>query len=318
MAMQKIKNYLEKNKKLTDIKEDERLLQVEYNTANLEKLRADICSNEFMKFVDIIITDEEQGYIENSSDIILGTTDTRLKDKEPHAVVEFDNSIFKCETVENNNYIIFDDIDKRRHDKKATEKLIERLFYNNISSNLVSVGFNGTHRADNSDPLKYPLGNDVAKGWLQKIREQAGEQVINSAEVGKEQKYKSLAKLFKKAKEKVHPLTAVNGELIAFCGLDILEDESVNSNDLERKGYILTSSVKSGLKRIIVPYLPPNSVLLTTAENLTLMICKNYTSFKILNNVSRNKINSLFSTAVSFEIKDYKKAVLIEKVNFIE
>ncbi|MFW8505820.1 P2 family phage major capsid protein, partial [Klebsiella pneumoniae] len=51
----------------------------------------------------------------------------------------------------------------------------------------IMAGFNGVTRSDDSDRAQYPLLQDVAVGWLQKLRNEAPERVMDEVtdETGK-------------------------------------------------------------------------------------------------------------------------------------
>ncbi|MDM5065699.1 P2 family phage major capsid protein, partial [Aeromonas salmonicida] len=60
-------------------------------------------------------------------------------------------------------------------------QLVSEFTNQAFALDMLRVGFNGTHIADDSDPVKYPLGEDVNKGWQQLAREwNKGSQVVKA------------------------------------------------------------------------------------------------------------------------------------------
>lgn len=94
------------------------------------------------------------------------------------------------------------------------------------------IGFNGTSRAATSDRNSNPLLQDVAKGWLQKMREDAKERVMNGEStdnqvlVGKGQEYANLDALVMDATEElIDEWHRDDTDLVVITGRKLLADK---------------------------------------------------------------------------------------------
>ena len=88
----------------------------------------------------------------------------------------------------------YEEIDAWAYQAPDFAKRINAKIAESVALSLIAIGMNGKTRADNSDFAANPLLQDVAKGWLQKMREENPSRVLGwqSGQVGvakKEVKY---------------------------------------------------------------------------------------------------------------------------------
>ncbi|MDP8170553.1 P2 family phage major capsid protein [Pasteurella skyensis] len=286
-----------------------------------QDLLSNLQTHPLFRFINLAICTNMALDIQNSGKVIAGTTDTRTTPRDPKIVLEKESKEVNVQQINIDSNITYNDLDSFISTSQK-EKKLEAVATDDIISNLIMLGFNGTHRSKNSDPQLYPLGQDVIKGWLQKIRDDAPQSVLNNETVGKAQSNKNLNDLFKKAKKQLPPVIAKSGKLIAICGSNILPDVEIqftyNELSFKKEQATLSQKTIAGIKCIVMPYFPENSVLITTLDNLRLAFQNNTTRFALLNNPSKSRIEHWFSTNVDYIIDSYKSAILIENIEIIE
>ena len=103
-----------------------------------------------------------------------------------------------------------------------------------IALDKLCIGFNGLFRAPTSDRAANPLLQDVKKGWLQKIRDNAPEQHYEGTDdgtgkmvtkIGDGQEFKTVDGLVEFAVEEYIAEQHRDSGLIAICGRGILSDK---------------------------------------------------------------------------------------------
>lgn len=101
----------------------------------------------------------------------------------------------------------------------------------------IMIGFNGVKRAKTSNRSENPLLQDVNKGWLQKIREDAPDHVMGSTttggettpgavKVGKGGEYANLdAVVMDAVNELIDVVYRDDDDLVVICGRELLSDK---------------------------------------------------------------------------------------------
>ncbi|STH27920.1 P2 family phage major capsid protein [Escherichia coli] len=116
---------------------------------------------------------------------IAGTTDTTAKEREPVDPTLIVDVEYKCEQTNFDTVLTyakldlwakFQDFQVRIRDAIVKRQALDRIM----------IGFNGVKRAKTSNRSENPLLQDVNKGWLQKIREDAPDHVMGSTTTGGE------------------------------------------------------------------------------------------------------------------------------------
>ncbi|MEN2828137.1 hypothetical protein LGIHADK_01611 [Mannheimia haemolytica] len=193
---------------------------------------------------------------------------------------------------------------------------------------LIMIGFNGTSRAATSDRNSNPLLQDVAKGWLQKMREDAKERVMNGEStdnqvlVGKGQEYANLDALVMDATEElIDEWHRDDTDLVVITGRKLLADKyfpivnQQNAPTEELAADIVISQKRiGGLKAVRVPFFPANAILITKLENLAIYVQEGTTRKHIENVPKKDRIETYESENIDYVVEDYGCAALIENI----
>jgi hypothetical protein len=113
---------------------------------------------------------------------IASRTDTRTKDRQPRYPGDLDERRYRCEKTDFDTLIRYETLDAWAH-QPTFQTLIRDAIVRAKALDIITIGFNGTHAAIDTDPEAFPLLQDVNKGWLQHIREEAPTRVLDEGDV---------------------------------------------------------------------------------------------------------------------------------------
>jgi P2 family phage major capsid protein len=247
-------------------------------------------STAFLTLVNVIAVSEQSGQLLGLGvgSTIAGTTDTSSKDREPTDPTAMTEIEYKCEQTNFDTAITyakldmwakFQDFQTRIRDAIVKRQALDRIM----------IGFNGVKRAKTSDRTANPLLQDVNKGWPQKLREDAPDNVMGSTtkdgvttagavKVGKGGDYANLDALVMDAvNELIDPIFQDDDELVVICGRELLSDKYfplVNSEQANTEklaaDLIISQKRMGGLQAVRAPYFPANALLITRLDNLSI------------------------------------------------
>lgn len=227
-----------------NLKPDETALSYKIATLESEQEKnffAKLRENDLFQLLNIVPVNYAQGEAIGLVQAMASTTDTEKYARLPKLAA----SRFKydCQQMNFDSIISFDKLNHFVQVDLDFVEVFESYLDKHLLSNVLMVGLNGTHKTDTSNPETAPYGEDVAKGWLQKIREHAqshnGQSVLNIGEIGTNGTYKTLNKAVKAGIAKIKPIYA-DGDLIAICGRDIVPDDAIENNKDGLEGQFIT------------------------------------------------------------------------------
>lgn len=96
----------------------------------------------------------------------------------PRSIHSLSKRSYKLEKTNFDVRLRYDEIDQWAHVSSDFPARINRKIAESIAISLITVGMNGTSRAANSNFTQNQLLQDVAKGWLQKMREENAARVL--------------------------------------------------------------------------------------------------------------------------------------------
>lgn len=290
-------------------------------------------SSDFLKRINVIGVTEQQG-----SKLGLGvgspiasTTDTTQKDRETADVTDLDENGYNCTQTNFDSHLTyakldawtkFPDFQNRIRDVIVRRQALDRI----------AIGFNGTSRAKTSDLTKNPLLQDVNKGWLQRMREQAPQRVMNTGEkvagkilVGKGGDFANLdALVFDLIANAIDPWHQEDTALVLLCGRGLLHDKYFPIiNTMQPPTETLAADVITSQKRIgnlpavTVPFFPANALLVTSFDNLSVYYQDGGRRRTIVDNAKRDRIENFESSNDAYVIEDLGRAAMAEKIELV-
>ncbi|MCW6031606.1 phage major capsid protein, P2 family [Pantoea sp. JK] len=292
----------------------------------------------FLTLVNVIGVPEQSGQLLGLGvgSTIAGTTDTTAKDREPTDPTVMSDIEYRCEQTNFDTAITyakldlwakFQDFQTRIRDAIVKRQALDRIM----------IGFNGIARAKSSNRTANPLLQDVNKGWLQKVREDAPDNVLGSVtkdgettaepvKVGKGGAYANLDALVMDAvNELIDPIFQDDDELVVICGRELLADkyfplvnnEQDNTNKLAAD-LIISQKRMGGLQAVRAPYFPANAVLITRLDNLSIYWQEESRRRSLIDNPKRDRIENFESVNEAYVVEDYRCAALVENITIGE
>ncbi|ECO7863616.1 P2 family phage major capsid protein [Salmonella enterica] len=158
-------------------------------------------------------------------------------------------------------------------------KTLQGLFYSSISLDILRTGFNGTHAAVNTDPEKYPLGEDINTGWHETARKyNGGSQIItDNFTLGAGGDFSNIDELAQHViNEKIPQPLRERPDLVVLVGYELAaHDRARLFSDADKKvtlsGMERMQSQVAGRFAFIPPFMPGKRLTVTTLANLQVM-----------------------------------------------
>lgn len=273
---------------------------------------------------------------------IASRTDTRVRDRQPRYPGDLDETRYRCEKTDFDTLIRYETLDAWAHQPNF-QTLIRDAIVKAKAIDIITVGFNGTHVAEDTDPTAYPLLQDVNKGWLQHIREDAPERVLNDGGLtvdaqGKETDtkaiyvgqgdpevdvdYLNIDALVYDAIELLDENYREDTDLVAIVGRDIVHDKYFailntagdKATEVIARDVLFGQKKLGGLQAIRVPKFPKNAILITTLDNLSVYEQIGTERRKVEDNAKRDQIENYESVNQAYVVEDTGKAALVENI----
>ena len=182
-----------------------------------------------------------------------------------------------------------------------------------------------------TDLAANPLLQDVNKGWLQHLREQAPERVLGLVAAGVPGKviigdvdgadYANLDAAVTDAVNLLDPCYQEDTNLVAIVGRKLLNDKYfplVNTKQAPTEtlaaDIIISQKRIGGLPAARVPYFPDNAILITRFDNLSIYFQDGARRRRVVDEPKRDRIENYESSNDAYVIEDLGLAALVENI----
>ncbi|MVV51906.1 phage major capsid protein, P2 family [Pseudomonas sp. PB120] len=200
-----------------------------------------------------------------------------------------------------------------------------------IAQDRIVIGFNGTSAATQTDLAANPKLQDVNKGWLQQLREQAPQQVLKEGatagkvKLGAGGDYANLDALVHDTKQMVDEILREDGDLVAIIGTDLLAADKAKlytkqgdaPTEKERIENAQVIATYGGLPAFSVPNFPVNAVLVTSWDNLSIYFQDTSWRKQTVDNPKRSRVEDYNSRNEGYVIEQLEKIALTENVELV-
>lgn len=200
-----------------------------------------------------------------------------------------------------------------------------------IAQDRIVIGFHGTSAAAQTDLEANPKLQDVNKGWLQQLREDAPQQVLKEGAtagkitLGAGGDYANLDALVHDTKQMVDEILREDGDLIAIIGSDLLAADKAKlytkqgdtPTEKERIENAQVISTYGGLPSFSVPNFPVNAVLVTSWDNLSIYFQDSSWRKQTVDNPKRSRVEDYNSRNEGYVIEQLEKIALTENVELV-
>ncbi|MGE4431909.1 MAG: phage major capsid protein, P2 family [Sphingobium sp.] len=195
----------------------------------------------------------------------------------------------------------------------------------------ILVGFNGTSHAATSNSTTNPLRQDVNIGWLQKLRTDRPEQILDEGDkvegkvtYGPGGDYATLDALVYDAVAQLLPSWAAEDTgLVAIVSRDLLHDKyfplinkAEDPTEQLARDVIMSTKRLGGLQADRVPYFPAAKIFITRYDNLSIYEQDGKRRRHIKDVPERDRIEDYQSSNDAYVIEDYDFACLVENIQY--
>jgi len=253
---------------------------------------------------------------------IAGTTNTTLTDRTTTDITTLDEVGYICTQTNFDTHISYSKLDAWAKFKDFQER-IRNAILTRQALDRIMIGFNGTIRAATSDKGANPLLQDVNKGWLQKIIENAPERVLTAPTVGAGGDFENIdALVFDMVNSLIEPWYQEDTELVAVVGRKLLADKyfpiinsASNPPTEQLAGQVIMSQKRIGnLPAVRVPFFPADSIMVTRLDNLSIYFQEGSRRRNIVDNSKRDRIENYESSNDAYVVEDHGLAALAKGI----
>jgi P2 family phage major capsid protein len=250
---------------------------------------------------------------------IASTTDTTVKDRDPRDPSSLDNRGYTCTQTNFDTGLRYQKLDQWAKFKDFQARIRDAIIKAQ-ALNRIMIGWNGTSRAATSNPATNPLLQDVNIGWLQKMRTENEARVMAEVAAGSG-KIDIDALVVSMVNEVIDPWYQEDTDLVVICGRQLLADKYfpiINKTQAPTEmlaADIVTSQKRLGnLPAVRVPHFPPNGLLVTRLDNLSIYWQEGTRRRTVVDNAKRDRIENFESVNESYVIEDLGCAAMAENI----
>ncbi|MGX2975834.1 P2 family phage major capsid protein, partial [Ursidibacter arcticus] len=171
--------YIEKLSNAVEVDNKGEIAVITLNEELENNFFTNIKNNSFLGLINVFKSRLERGNCLGLNIPIPSTTNTDQQERSvnPSFIAPFQE--FECNQLNLDTYISYAKLDAftQLEETEFNQALDAYLEQQHLTALLIA-GWNGKRKAGTSDPTTHKLGEDTAKGWLQRIRENAQDKVI--------------------------------------------------------------------------------------------------------------------------------------------
>ena len=286
--------------------------------------------NDFLSKINVeLVVDQSGEAIRlNATGMIAKTTNTDNNDRQPTNPMTLGGTPYDCKKIDFDTYIKYQTLDSWAH-KPNFKTLVAKQTRHQINTNMIQIGFYGEQRVADSNPVVNPLGQDVAKGWLKKIEEQAPGQFVteygtaNEIRIGENGDFINLDGIVNDLAELIEPEHQGAGDLVVIIGSELLSADKakfyeVHGNTPSEKAKIEEKQVigtYGSLPAFKIPFFPPRGILITSFDNLSIYIQKDSIRKMMVDKPERDRIVNFHSQNMDYVIEELGKVATVKHQN---
>lgn len=294
-------------------------------------------SSEFLGKINIIPVTDQKGEalgLGISGGIASRTNTKAGKRREPKNVGELGVIYtYVCEKTDFDTSINYALIDSWARDPKFQEKIRDAVLKRQALDR-ITVGFNGTHVADDTDIDVNPLLQDVNIGWLEKWRTKSPESVMTESEAGTGKvsvgatatTYKNLDAAVKDCVDNlIDPIVRDDSDLRVILGRDLKQSRDFNMvNDNNTPTEVIAVNSLLMLDKVggitiepTPPNFPADAILITPLDNLSIYYQEGSRRRNHRDEPEYDRVAFYESDNEAYVVENYKAGCLIENVELV-
>jgi P2 family phage major capsid protein len=288
---------------------------------------------DFLQRINVIPVTEIKGekVFIGVSGPVTGRTNTKTTDRVAKDASALENSTYELSSTESDVGLPYAKIDAWAKFPDFHQRYSAAV-QKQIALDRIMVGFHGVKAAAQTDIETYPMLQDVNKGWLQQLREQAPQQVLKEGKtpgkvtMGPGGDYENLDALVHDTKQMVDERLRDGGDLVAIIGTDLLAADKAKlyakqgdtPTEKERIEDAQVIATYGGLPSFSVPFFPVNGVLVTSWDNLSIYFQDSSWRKQTVDNPKRSRVEDYNSRNEGYVIEQLEKIALTENVELVK
>lgn len=288
-------------------------------------------SSDFLQRINIVPVTEQQGEKLGLgvTGTIAGTTDTTQKDRTPTDPTDLTGNQYNCQQINFDTALRYGKIDMWAKFADFQTRVRDAIVKQQARDRIM-IGFNGVSRAASSNRVTNPKLQDVAKGWIQKYREQAAARVMNKGAnvdqvrvgVTPGYDYNNLDALVMDAVNNlIDEVYQDDPELVVICSRDLLADKyfplvnkEQENSELLAADLIISQKRIGNLQAVRVPSFPAGTLMITRLDNLSIYYQDGARRRAVIDNPKRDQIENYESSNDDYVVEDYRGGCVIENI----
>ena len=260
---------------------------------------------------------------------VASRTNTANADRQTRDVHTLDQRGYKCEKTNFDTHIKYATLDAWAKFKDFQIRVRDQIIARQALDRML-IGFHGTSVAATTDLVANPLLQDVNKGWLQNLREEAPARVMTQGgtpgvvKVGAAGDYKNLDALVFDNIELLDPWFRDDPGLVAMMGRDLVHDKyfpMVNTQQAPTEtlaaDIVISQKRMGGLQAVGVPFFPANTILITSFSNLSIYYQDSARRRHLIDNPKRDRIENYESSNDAFVVEEYGACALVKNIALV-
>lgn len=262
---------------------------------------------------------------------VAGRTDTSQSDRQTRDLTGFGSHKYKCTKTNFDTHIPYAKLDAWAKFQDFQPRIRDVIVQRQALDRIV-IGFNGIKISDTTDINTYPMLQDVNKGWLQHMREDAPEHVMSHGLTAGKVKigtaagcdYANLDAAVFDAVTMLDPWFREDSSLVVIVGRDLMHDKYfplVNTKQAPTESLaadiVISQKRLGGLQAVSVPYFPNNTFLITRLDNLSIYFQDGGRRRQVVENAKRDRIENYESSNDAYVVEDYGMTALVENIEIV-
>lgn len=293
-------------------------------------------SSSFLGQINILPVSEIKGekILGSVSKLVTSRTDTSGDgERKAKHLLDLDNSGYELFQTDMDTAIRYALIDAWAKFPDLRDRY-SRYVYAAIALNKIMIGWHGTSVATTTDPVNNTMGQDVNKGWIQLLEEQAPEQIFDEGDtagkiiLGDGGDYQNLNDLVFGIFSMIPEEYADSGDLVAIVGRDLISRDKSKvysqhgetPSEKEKVEMAQTISTYGGLGTYTVPYFPKRGVMVTSLNNLSIYYQDSSLRRQVVDNPKKNQYEDYMSRNEGYVLETPEKTSYCDstKLEFTE
>lgn len=290
-------------------------------------------SSEFLKSINIVGRDEQEGEkigLGVSGPVASRTDTSGDKRRRTRDASAMSNNKYRCEKTNFDTHITYTKLDAWAKFPDFQTRLASAILKRQALDRIM-IGFNGVKVSADTNLAQYPLLQDVNKGWLQHMREDSPQRVLGLVGDGLPGKvvigkgngadYKTLDAAVYDAVTNLDPWYQDDTGLVVIVGRELLHDKyfpMINSDQAPTEALaadiIVGQKRIGGLPAVRVPSFPPNAMLITRLDNLSIYYQNGGRRRRVVDAADADRVENYESSNDAYVIEDDGLAALVENV----